>query len=120
MPLFRCDTVPYIVQYNVPEFCRSASFFSPGPVPNFHVDADPDSEWHHNNAGPHAVPTSRWKIFTQLFLVSTLPQYNVLPYLSRHFSVKCVFLFRILDSILKFTFLLFHLLGTDADPDPAK
>jgi hypothetical protein len=34
--------------------------FVPGPAPNFHVDADPHSEWHHNNAGPHADPTSRF------------------------------------------------------------
>jgi hypothetical protein len=24
--------------------------------PNFHVDADPDPDWHQNNADPHADP----------------------------------------------------------------
>ncbi len=58
MPLFRYGRVPYIVQYNVA--CRYLSFvdrhrFVPGPALYFHVDADPDSEWHHNNAGPHVL-----------------------------------------------------------------
>jgi hypothetical protein len=45
--------------------------FVPGPASNFHVDADPDSEWHQDNADPHADPTSRFthvgKILLKLF-----------------------------------------------------
>jgi hypothetical protein len=26
--------------------------------PNFHVDSDPDPDWHQNNADPHADPTT--------------------------------------------------------------
>jgi hypothetical protein len=29
----------------------------PDPDPNFHVDADPDTDWHQNDADPPADPT---------------------------------------------------------------
>ncbi len=51
----------------------------PDPVPNFHVDADPDG--HQNNPDPHADPTPEfytyWKILIFLLSVTTLPFYNV-------------------------------------------
>jgi hypothetical protein len=30
---------------------------TPDPDPNFHVDADPNPDWHQNDADPHANPT---------------------------------------------------------------
>jgi hypothetical protein len=62
------------------------------PDPNFHVDAypDPDPDWYQNDANPHADPKHVGK--SKTFLTFGFE------------SVKrCVVIFRILNSILKFS-----------------
>jgi hypothetical protein len=69
--------------------------------PNFHVDAEPDPEWHHKRRNPHADPTPSFthfgKLLQKVFLVTALPQYDV-QYGIFLVSVKCVLLFWYLES----------------------
>jgi hypothetical protein len=84
---------------------------------NFHFDADPDPDpgWHQNDADPHANPTP---IFTYLidknsnlqcfsFLLSG-KGVNVVKYFGQHIEFSGEKKSKI------------RVLGTDADPDPAK
>jgi hypothetical protein len=64
---------PFIFSYLLPilskidEFQKSSGVywhrFDYDPDPNFHVDADPDQDWHQNDADPHTDPTKCSTIF---------------------------------------------------------
>ncbi len=104
-------------------WCRSGSG-SGSEFLNFHIDAvpDPDTAWHQNDANPQNF----YFIFSH-----SIASLQCFIFIIR---VKCAIIFRIFDTILKFSgksqvYQLFNLLGLDtvsdryslnADPDPAK
>jgi hypothetical protein len=49
---------------------------TPDLDPTFHFNADPDQEWHQNNANPHANLTPSLYIFF-LLLFTAMSVYNV-------------------------------------------
>jgi hypothetical protein len=50
--------------------------------PNFYFDADPDTDWHQNDAGLRIL---------HLLLFTTMPVYNVFPFLIRKWQRCHVF-----------------------------
>jgi hypothetical protein len=85
-----------------------------------HFDADPDLDWHQNDAVHHADPTKFyicWKIGRKkLTLIHSNAGLQCFSFL---ISGKVVMLLSISDSILKFSGKKsqIHVLGTDTDPD---
>jgi hypothetical protein len=73
------------------------------PDPNFHVDADPDPNWHKNDVASHADPTPSFThvgksvFYTFCHFIVSLQCFVFL------ISVKCVIIFSILNTILKFS-----------------
>jgi hypothetical protein len=96
---------------------------------SFLVDDDPgpNPDCHQNDADPHADPTpsfthdvgkSEFGFILVMCSFASLQCCNIL------ISLKNVIILSILDSILKvcgkMIHKLFHMLGSDTDPDPAK